>query len=53
MSVGRTHPEHSQNEAFSNIEVPNTSGDLHILIGLFGLYSKLLYLYELDIRLWR
>ena len=39
---GGTQPTKSNNEAFYNIEQPNTWGDLRMLIGLFGFYRQLL-----------
>ena len=42
-----------QKVGFYNIEIPNTWGDLSILIGIFGFYIQFLPIYELDIRLWR
>ena len=50
---GRTQPAHSKNEAFTKIEKPYTWGDLCIIIGIFGIYSHFLPLYEIDIRPWR
>ena len=48
-----TQPAQSKNEAFAEIERPNTWGDLRMLIVIFGLYSQFLPLYNLDIRPWR
>ena len=48
-----TQPAQSKNKAFYKLEQPGTWGDLCTLIGIFGLYSHFLPLYELDIRPWR
>ena len=48
-----TQPAQSKNEAFAKIEQPNTWGDLHMLIGLFGFYSQFFPLHDLEIRPWR
>ena len=40
-------------KSFENIYQPNTWGDIRMLIGIFGLYSPFLPLYDLEIRLWR
>ena len=53
VAAGVKQPAQSKNEAFSNLERPNTWGDLRILIGVFGLYTQFLPLYEIDIRPWR
>ena len=53
VETGVTQPARSINEAFAKLERPNTWGDLHMLIGLFGFYSQFLTPYELDIRPWR
>ena len=50
MSAGGTQSKQSQNEAFAKIDQPNTWGEFRMLIGIFGLYSQFLPLYELDIR---
>ena len=42
VAAGGTLPVQYQNEAFYNIEQPNTQGELRTLIGLFGLYSQFL-----------
>ena len=47
-----TQPAQSKNEAFSKLDQPNTWGDIHMLIGIFGFYSHFLTLYELGIRPW-
>ena len=39
---GGTQPTKSNNEAFYNIEQPNTWGDLRMLIGIFGFYRQFL-----------
>ena len=51
--AGGTKPAQSKNEAFAKIERPNTWGDLHMLIGIFGFYSQFLTLYEMDISICR
>ena len=53
VAAGGTKYAQSQNEAFSKLERPDTWGYLRILIGIFGLYSQFLLLYELDITPWR
>ena len=40
-----TKPEQSKNELFAKLERSNTWGDLHMLIGIVGLYSQFLNLY--------
>ena len=52
VEAGGTQPAQSKNEDFANIEQPNSWGDLHMLIMLFGLYRKFFPLYEQDIRTW-
>ena len=47
-----TQPAHSKNEAISKIEQRNTWEDLRMIIGIFGLYSQFLPLYDLDIIPW-
>ena len=47
-----TQPAHSKNEVFSKIEQRNTWEDLRMIIGIFGLYSQFLPLYDLDIIPW-
>ena len=42
VAVGGTQPAQYKNEAFSKLERPNTWGDLHMLIGIFGFYSQFL-----------
>ena len=34
-----TQPVYSKNDTFTNLEKTNTWGDLHTIIGIFGLYS--------------
>ena len=51
--AGGTQPAQSQNETFSGLDRPNTWGDLHMLIGVFGFYSQLLTLYEIYIIPWK
>ena len=53
MVEGETQPVQSKSEDFSKLEQPNTWGDLRMLIGIFGLYSQFLNLYEMDIIPWR
>ena len=53
VAAGGTQPAQYKNEDFSKLERPNTWEDLHMIIGLFRLYSQLFPLYELDIRPWR
>ena len=53
VAAGVTQPAQSKNKDFSKLELTNTWGDLHILIGFFELYSQFLPLYEMDIRPWR
>ena len=53
VAEGGTKPEHSKNEAFFKLNQPNACGDLHMIIGVFILYSQLLPLYEMDIKNWR
>ena len=43
-------PEQSKNEAYAKLERPNKWGYLSMLIGIFGFYTQLLTLYELEIR---
>ena len=50
-TAGVTQPAHSKNEAFYKIDRLNTWGDLQMPIGLFGFYSQLFPLYEMDTRL--
>ena len=38
MTAGVTQPSHPKNEYFAKLERPNTLVDLHMLIGIFGLY---------------
>ena len=52
MAADGTQPAQSKNEAFAKLERPNTWEDLRILIGIFGFYSQLLFIYKLDIRPW-
>ena len=42
VAAGATKPTHYKNEAFSKIEQPNSWGDLHIIIGIFGFYNQFL-----------
>ena len=53
VAAGGTQPARSKNETFSKLEQPSAWGDLQKIIGIFGFYSQLLPLYELDIRPWR
>ena len=53
VAAGATQPAQSKNEAFVDLERPNTWGDLHMLIGVFGFYRQFLTLYDLDIIPWR
>ena len=52
-AAGVTQPENSKNEDFYNLEIPNKWKDLHMIIGIFGLYKQLLTLYDMEIRPWR
>ena len=51
--AGGTQPAQSKNEAFDKLEKPSTRGDFCMLVGILGLYSQFLPLYNLDIRPWR
>ena len=53
VATGVTKLAQSRNDAFSTIDRPNIWEDIRMLNGLFRLYSKLLSLYKIDIRLWR
>ena len=53
MVVGVTQPPQSKNEAFPELQRTSTWRDLHMIIGIFGLYSQFLTLYDLDIIPWR
>ena len=53
VAAGITQPAHSQNEAFGKLEQPNKWGYLCMIIFIFGLYSQILNLYDLEIRPWR
>ena len=50
VEAGGAQPAQSKNEAFADMEHPNTWGDFHMLIGILGSYKQLLTLHELDIR---
>ena len=52
LAAGGTQPVQFKNYDFSKLELPNTWGDLRMLIGVFGFYIQFLPLYELDIRPW-
>ena len=39
VAVGVTQPVKSKNEAFANLEQPNTWGDLRMIVGVFGFYN--------------
>ena len=41
-----------ENDSFAKPEIPNTWGYLCMIIGLFGFYSHLFSLYELDVWPW-
>ena len=51
--AGGNKPAESKYAAFEALGRPNTFGDLRMLIGLFGFYSKHLALYEPRIAPWR
>ena len=53
VAAGGTKPSNPKNEVFANLYQPNTRGDIRMIIGIFGLYSQLFPLYDLDIRPWR
>ena len=53
VEAGETQYAQSKNEAFSNIEQPKTLGGIRMIVGIFGLYSHFLPLYEMDIRPFR
>ena len=53
VSAGGTQLAKYKNDDLVKLERPSTWGDLHMLIGLFELYSQFLPLYELDIIPWR
>ena len=50
VAAGGTQPAKSKNEAFSKLEWPHTCGDLGVLIRVFGLYSHLFPIYDMEIR---
>ena len=52
MSEGGTKLTKSKNEAAAKLERPNTRGDPRMLVGIFGLYRRLLNLYDMEIRSW-
>ena len=52
VAAGGTQPAQSKSGAFFKIESPNTGGYLRILIGIFGVYSQFLPLYELYVIPW-
>ena len=53
VAAGGTKPAQSKSDTFAKLGKPHTWGDLRMIIGMFGFYSKFLPLYELDIKPWR
>ena len=53
LETGGKQPEWSKIDAFAKLEKSNTCVDLRIIIGILGLYSQFLPLYELNIQPWR
>ena len=48
MAEGGTKTAKYKNEEFTKIDHPNTRGNFLTIIGIFGLYSQFLPLYEMD-----
>lgn len=51
--AGGNKPAESKSAAFAALGHPNTFGDLRMLIGFFGFYSKHIPLYKTQIAPWR